>query len=56
MLEKDEWKNVFLKEITSRYGEENTLQIANYDYVIVGLPLYNKDHSKEFDDEYSKVL
>jgi len=55
LLEKDEWKNVFLKEITSRYGEENTLQFANDDYVIVGLPLYNKDHSKEFDDEYSKV-
>lgn len=55
LLEKDEWKNVFLKEITSRYGEENTLQFANDDYVIVGLPLYNKDHSKEFDDEYVKL-
>jgi type III restriction enzyme len=55
LLEKDEWKNVFLKEITSRYGQENTLQFANDDYVIIGLPLYNKDHSKEFDEEYVKL-
>ena len=55
LLEKDEWKNVFLKEITSRYGEENTLQFANDDYVIIGLPLYNKSHSKEFDNEYVKL-
>ncbi len=56
LLEKDEWKNVFLKEITARYGVENTLQFANDDYIIIGLPLYNKDYSKEFDENFQPLL
>lgn len=56
LLEKDEWKNAFLKEITARYGKENAIQFANDDYIIIGLPLYNKDHSKEFDEKFQTLL
>ncbi|MGL5152657.1 MAG: DEAD/DEAH box helicase family protein [Clostridium sp.] len=60
LLEKDEWKNKFLKEITERYKncnlfESYKLESEEIIYTIIGLPLYNKNKSKEFEDEFIKI-
>lgn len=46
LLEKDEWKNDFLKEITNRYSD-NLLKAENKNYRLIGLPLYNEDATEK---------
>lgn len=56
LLEKDNWKNEFLKEITNNYSTNNILKIDSKDYILIGLPLFNKNNNDEFDNEYSKLI
>jgi type III restriction enzyme len=56
LLEKDERKNKFLQEITKKYGENTLLKAENKDYILIGLPLYNKEKSQEFEEEYRKIV
>lgn len=56
LLEKDEWKNVFLKEITKKYSKEKVLKIEGKDYNLIGLPLFNKNNKGEFEEEYDKLI
>lgn len=56
LLEKDEWKNIFLKEITQKYWINQVIQAENDEYTLIGLPLYNKDAPIEFETEYNKLV
>lgn len=54
LLQKDEWKNLFLKEITKKYSNK-VLQIEGKKYNLIGLPLFNQGNTKEFEDEYNDL-
>ncbi len=56
LLEKDNWKNEFLKEITNKYADKNILKVDSKDYILIGLPLFNKNNNNEFEDEYNKLI
>ena len=56
LLEKDAWKNDFLKQITKRYSKQQVLKHEGKNYSLIGLPLYNEDASDEFDVEYKKLI
>ncbi len=56
LLEKDEWKNVFLKEITEKYSQNKVLKIEGKHYNLIGLPLFNTKSKKEFEEEYNKII
>ena len=56
LLEKDEWKNIFLKEITYKYSHINILRIDRRDYCLIGLPLFNEKNNMEFENEYNKFI
>lgn len=53
LLDHDEWKNVFLKQITEKYKNE-VLTAENKNYRLVGLPLFNETKTKDEVDEYMK--
>ena len=60
LLESDEWKNKFLKEITERYKGKNlfekySLESESLIYTIIGLPLYNEEKNEEFKDAFKKI-
>lgn len=56
LLERDGWKNDFLKEITSKYGNEgkDILTLDSKSYKLIGLPLFNTNEN-EFKEEYKKI-
>jgi type III restriction enzyme len=56
LLEKDEWKNVFLKEITEKYLNKKVLKIEGKEYNLIGLPLFNQNNNGEFEEEYDKLI
>lgn len=53
LLDHDEWKNTFLKNITDKY-KDKVLKAENKDYRLVGLPLYNESKTEKEVDEYIK--
>jgi type III restriction enzyme len=55
LLEKDDWKNKFLKEITHRYSVKDILKFENEKYNLIGLPLFNENNNMEFEKEYNKI-
>ena len=56
LLEKDEWKNIFLKEVVEKYSDKKILKIEGKDYKLIGLPLFNKNNKVEFEQEYNKLI
>ena len=56
LLQKDEWKNQFLKEITEKYSNINLLKIQGQLYKLIGLPLFNQKNNDEFNNEYDKII
>jgi len=56
LLEKDEWKNKFLKEITQKYSKEKLLKIEGKEYNLIGLPLFNQNNNGDFQEEYDKLI
>ncbi|MEX2409986.1 MAG: DEAD/DEAH box helicase family protein [Candidatus Paceibacterota bacterium] len=56
LLEKDEWKNVFLKKITEKYSKKQILKIKGKNYNLIGLPLFNQNNNEEFEEEYDKLI
>ena len=56
LLEKDKWKEDFLKEIESRYQIEPTLFRENNEYKIIGLPFYNEETKTIFVGEFKRKL
>lgn len=55
LLEKDAWKNDFLKEITERHGEKKLLKIENKDYALIGLPLFNESQNGDFLEGFDTI-
>lgn len=53
LLDHDEWKNIFLKQITDKY-KNDVLTAENKDYRLVGLPLFNETKTKDEVDQYMK--
>ncbi|MDD2935340.1 MAG: DEAD/DEAH box helicase family protein [Candidatus Pacebacteria bacterium] len=56
LLQKDEWKNLFLKEITEKYSKKKVLKIEGKEYNLIGLPLFNEKNKDEFEEEYIKLI
>jgi type III restriction enzyme len=56
LLEKDKWKDDFLKEITNKYGAKTILKKENKNYRLVGLPLYNKATENTFRQSVKEKL
>lgn len=56
LLQKDEWKNLFLKEITEKYSKKKVLKIEGKDYNLIGLPLFNQNNNGDFQEEYDKLI
>tara|TARA_B100000963_G_C22349792_1_gene546755 strand:+ start:182 stop:550 length:369 start_codon:yes stop_codon:yes gene_type:complete len=56
LLQKDEWKNLFLKEITEIYSEKKILKIEGKKYNLIGLPLFNQNSKIEFEEQYNKLI
>ena len=56
LLEKDEWKNNFLKKITARYSEKEMLIAENKNYKLIGLPLFNMQESTNFEEAYDNHI
>lgn len=56
LLQKDEWKNQFLKEITEKYSNINLLKIQGQQYKLIGLPLFNQRNNDEFNNEYENII
>ncbi|NMA50022.1 MAG: DEAD/DEAH box helicase family protein [Tissierellia bacterium] len=55
LIERDEWKDKFLKDISIKYGEGNILIFEDDLYSLIGLPLYNSKDNHEFEEEYNKI-
>lgn len=56
LLEKDEWKGDFLKDITERYGEKNVIRREGKDYRLIGLPLFNEKQKEVFEEKYNLLI
>lgn len=56
LLQKDEWKNVFLKEISEKYSKKKVLKIEGKEYNLIGLPLFNQNNNGEFQAEYDNLI
>ncbi len=56
LLQKDEWKNIFLKEITEKYSEKQILKIEGEKYDLIGLPLFNENSKADFEEQYNKLI
>lgn len=56
LMEQDNWKNEFLKEINEKYSEEPILVHGKNKYKLIGLPLFNEKNNKEFEEAYNKLL
>lgn len=56
-LDTDTWKEKFLLEIEEKHLIENTVITANDDYMILGLPFFNKANKlEEFDEAVKKWI
>lgn len=56
LLEKDEWKNKFLQEITEKYASSEVLKVQGKNYSLIGLPLFNINSNESFTVEYQKLI
>lgn len=53
---KEGWKEKFMEDITTKYGNESILNSENKDYKLIGLPLYNSISVKGFKESVVKQL
>ena len=56
LLEKDKWKDNFLKEISEKYNAKRILRAEDRNYRLVGLPLYNKASEPKFSESVKNRL
>ena len=52
---KEGWKEVFLEEISNRYGFGKIIQAENQNYKLIGLPFFNKEHIDNFEKNYQEL-
>ena len=55
LVDKDKWKNEFLKEIAKKYSNGKMLKAEGENYNLIGLPFFNQNNNKEFKKEYRKL-
>ncbi|RLG36991.1 MAG: type III restriction endonuclease [Thermoproteota archaeon] len=53
---KEGWKEVFLEEISAKYGLENIIKAENKNYKLLGLPFFNEEHNDNFREKYQGLL
>jgi len=53
---KEGWKEKFLDDISTKYGDKNILKIESKEYKLIGLPLYNEKKKNEFRTRYNTTL
>jgi type III restriction enzyme len=53
---KEGWKERFLQEITEKHGINRNLKVENNEYKLIGLPLYNKKNSLDFNAKVKEYL
>lgn len=56
LIEKDAWKNQFLREINERYGKDAILTYHKNNYKLIGLPLFNEKNNIAFEEAYNQIL
>jgi len=52
---KEGWKEIFLDEISEKYGFEKVIKAENPKYRLLGLPFFNEDHNTNFETKYQEV-
>ena len=50
---KEGWKEEFLQQITDKYGCGVLLKAESKDYLLIGLPLFNKKEERKFDEAFN---
>jgi len=55
LMAEDRWKENFLGEIASRWKMEPVVLLDDSRYRVVGLPFYNNNTSREFDDKFTEL-
>jgi type III restriction enzyme len=53
---KDGWKEIFLEQISQKYGLGKVLKSENRDYRLIGLPFFNKNHNKNFEESFEQNI
>lgn len=53
---KEGWKEDFLSDITSKYGDTKILKYESKDYKLIGLPLFNERTKEDFRKIYNSTL
>ena len=53
---KESWKENFLEEITERYGLKNIMKNENSKYKLIGLPFFNNEYNKKFEENFKKII
>jgi len=53
---KEGWKEKFLEEISEKYGFENILKAENSNYILIGLPFFNKTHNYNFKEQFQNII
>lgn len=52
----ESWKEEFLKEISTKYGNGNIIKAENKKYKLIGLPFYNEENEKDFEGGFSQNI
>ena len=53
---KEGWKEIFLGQISKKYGDNKIIKIETKDYKLIGLPLYNYKMKSDFELKYNNLL
>lgn len=52
----ESWKEEFLKEISTKYGDGNIIKAENRKYKLIGLPFYNEEDEQDFGKDFSEKI
>jgi type III restriction enzyme len=53
---KEGWKEIFLEEISEKYGFSNVIKAENSKYRLIGLPFFNESHNGNFTSCFSGLI
>ncbi len=53
---KEGWKEIFLEQISQKYGNNKILKVESKDYKLIGLPLYNHRMKSDFELKFNNLL
>ena len=52
---KEGWKELFLEEISQKYGLKKVIKAESPNYRLIGLPFFNKNNNIKFQKEYETI-